>query len=96
MYVCSCFSGICSMSNQEEYISEEEYEDNQERVESEVSQWQRYFEEEMGIDTEKAKELMDNKWKPEYNKWLDETGSGDRDWWKYQDREKREWKPRKY
>ena len=84
------------MSYQEEYISEEEYEDNQERFEAEVSQWQRYFEEEMGVSTEKAKELMDDNWKPTYNKWLDETGSGDRDRWKYQDREQSEWKPRKY
>ena len=60
------------MSGQEEYISEEEYEDNQERFEAEVSQWQRYFEEEMGVSTEKAKELMDDNWKPTYNKWLDE------------------------
>jgi len=77
-------------------MDEEEYEDHQERFEAEVSQWQRYFEEEIGVSTERAKELMDDNWKPTYNKWLDETGSGDRDWWRYQDREKRGWKPRKY
>ena len=79
------------MSDPEEYLNEDEHEDNQERFEAEVSQWQRYFEEEMGVSTE-----MNDNWKPEYNKWLNETGSGDRNWWKYQDREKVEWKPRKY
>ena len=66
-------------------MDEEEYEDHQERVEAEVSQWKRYFEEEMGISTEKAKELMDETWKPTYNKWLDDSGYND--WWRYQDRE---------
>ena len=66
-------------------MDEEEYEDHQERVEAEVSQWQRYFEEERGISTEKAKELMDETWKPTYNKWLDDSGYND--WWRYQDRE---------
>ena len=66
-------------------MDEAEYEDHQERVEAEVSQWQRYFEEEMGISTGKAKELMDETWKPTYNKWLDDSGYND--WWRYQDRE---------
>jgi len=77
-------------------MDEEEEDNHQQRFEAEVSQWQRYFEEEVGVSSERARELMDNNWKPTYNKWLDETGSGDRDWWKYQDREKRQWKLRKY
>ena len=60
------------------------------------SQWQRYFEEEMGVSSDKAKKLMEDNWKPTYNKWLDETGSGETDWWKHQDKEKKEWKQKKY
>ena len=66
MDVCGCFSCVRSMSDPEEYLNEDEHEDNQERFEAEVSQWQRYFEEEMGVSTEKAKELMNDNWKPEY------------------------------
>jgi|TARA_R110000744_G_scaffold126667_5_gene233088 hypothetical protein len=75
-------------------MDEDEYENHQERFEAEVSQWQRYFEEEVGVSAEKAKELMDDNWKPTYNKWLDDTGY--KDWWKHQDKEKREWKQKKY
>lgn len=75
------------MGHPEEYISEDEYEDTQEQYEAEVSQWQRYFEEEIKLTPDKAKKFMDESWKPSYNKWLDSIGRGDDNWWIKQDSE---------
>ena len=87
MYVCSCFLGVCIMKHPEEYTSEEEYEDNLEQLESEVNQWQRYFEEEIGLSKEDAVKAVKDNWIPSYNKWLDDTGAGGKDWWTHQDME---------
>ena len=78
---------VLNMKHQEEYTTEDQYEDNQEQYEAEVNQWQRYFEEEMKLSPDKARKLMKEEWEPSYNKWLDSIGSDEKNWWRQQDDE---------
>ena len=75
------------MKDQEEYISEEDYEDDSEQLEAEVKQWRRYFEDVVGLSKESAVKAVEDNWVPSYNKWLDDTGGGEKNWWMHQDTE---------